>query len=245
MNILKNHKVLLFNNPKCGSTSLRQYVQPYSVNLNCIPFWSPDCYHYEYYNDYQMKRLNNLRRTQAYKLKKTDNSFSTIHTHITPLDVSRIIKDSSEESLVHEFNDYDKICFTRNPWARVYSLWKMLRSENNDLKKSFTDFVCDLEQHLALDFHPVIRYVIEGTKSFVSDTKGNITVDHIFKIENTVEFTDYMLEAHNIPSGNFRHLNSTTTNLPSYTSQYNSKTIKIIESRYQWEIDYFGYKFAE
>lgn len=244
MHILNNKKVLVFNNPKCGSTSLRKYIKPYSVNRACIPFWLPSCYHYECYNDYHLKQTERIRRLRAPEHKNQPNSFSTIHTHIKPLDVSRVIKDSAEESLVHKFNDYDKICFTRNPWSQVYSLWKMMRKKPGYIQ-SFEDFVCDLEGTRERMYHPVIRYVIEGTKSFISDTEGNIIVDHIFKIENNTEFTDYMLEKYDIPRRSFGHENSIINGFHPYTEQYNSNTIKIIESRYQWEIDYFGYKFGE
>ena len=65
--------------------------------------------------------------------------------------------------------------------------------------KSFADFVFRLDEILHSESHPVTRYVIEGTKSFVSDTGGNIMVDKIFKLEDTAEFTDYMAEKYNIP----------------------------------------------
>lgn len=243
MIVLKNERVLLFNNPKCGSTSLREYMKPYSINIEDVPYWLPECYYYEYYNDFQLKKVHSLRKMQAINFSKRRKQFSVIHSHIRPLDAIRIIMDSAESSLAYNFNDYEKICFTRNPWARIYSLWKMLKVQK--ITKSFTDFVFRLDEILHSESHPVTRYVIEGTKSFVSDTGGNIMVDKIFKLEDTAEFTDYMAEKYNIPRKNFAHVNSRTTDFPSYESQYNSKTIKIIESRYQWEIDHFKYKFGE
>ena len=245
MILLKNEKVLIFNNPKCGTTSVRDYIKPYSVDLKAIRFWSPRS-NYEYYNDLQLEVIKSKQKNGSVILDKENkpNYFSTIHGHITPLEVSTIIKSSLEEFLVYPFNDYDKICFTRNPWARVYSLWKMVGLHNLRFK-NFTDFVDNLDKILHYNPYPVVRHVINGTKHFISDSQGNIIVDRIFKIENTIEFMDYMLGKYNIPHGKFSHKNSRISNFPTYTSQYNSNTIKIIESRYQWEIDYFGYKFGE
>lgn len=219
-------------------------MKPYSINLEYIPFWSPAS-NYEYYNNFQLEAIEVTRKQHAATLSKIQDStkhFSTLHAHISPLDASRIIQDVSEKSLACKFNEYYKICFTRNPWARIYSLWKMLKIQNRILK-NFTDFVCSLDEFLLLEAHPVIRYTIQGTKSFVSDTRGNIMVDKIFKLEDTTEFTDYMAEKYNIPRKRYTHSNSRIANFSSYKSQYNLKTIKIIESRYQWEIENFGYKF--
>jgi hypothetical protein len=245
MIILKNKKVLLFNNPKCGSTSLREYMKPYSINLKCIPYWLPRCYYYEYYSDDQLKKVEYLRKKGVNDWKNTKDRFSVIHTHIKPFDALRIIMDSAEKSLMHGFDDYEKICFTRNPWDRVYSLWKMLKVQNRQDIKDFTNFVYTLDQLMESESHPVIRYVIDGTKNFISDLQGNIIVDRVFKIENTNEFTDYMAEKYSIPRENFPHSNSRVISSSSYVTEYNSKTVEIIESRYKWEIDNFGYEFGE
>jgi len=245
MIILKNKKVLLFNNPKCGSTSLREYIGPYSINLKYNPYWLPECYYYEYYNDFQLKQVKSIRENRPIHLNNEKESFSVIHSHIRPLDAFRIIMDSKENSLMHDFDDYEKICFTRNPWDRIYSLWKMLKVQNRQDIKDFTNFVYTLDRLIELESHPVIRYVIDGTKSFISDLQGNIIVDRVFKIEKTNEFTDYMAEKYGIPRENFPHSNSRVISSPSYFTEYNSKTVEIIESRYKWEIDNFGYEFGE
>lgn len=242
MIILKNEKVLLFNNPKCGSSSLRKYMKPYSINLKCVPYWWPRCYNYEYYNEDQLKKVKDRRKERGIHSGNNKYSgFPVIHTHIKPFDVLRVIMDSAEKSLMYGFDDYEKICFTRNPWARAYSLWKMVQPK---LNTDFATFVHNLDQKLESISHPVVRYVIEGTKSFISDPEGNIIVDRIFKIEKTDEFTDHMAEKYNIPRENFPRTNA-RTNFPSYVTAYNAETIRIIESRYQWEINQFGYKFGD
>lgn len=238
MNINNEKKFLIFNNPKTGSGSLREYIKPFCLQYICSPFWSENCYTYRHITKFNLQR----RKKEGHRWINNNR----IHAHITPLEVKQLIEDKSESLLTLKFDDYYKISFVRNPWARIYSLFKMLQqvTKLRFADMSFDDFVNSLDIILKQNSHPVLVHTILGSKQFASDSNGNILLNHIFKLEECrYVFMPFMWNKFRIPIVEFPHRNKRTNSVDEYRLHYTDKTKNIIQKRYSWEINKFDYDF--
>jgi hypothetical protein len=147
--------------------------------------------------------------------------------HITSADIKKII---SKE----KYNSYFKFSFTRNPWARMVSLYEYFHTlphQSPQIKnKTFNKFLIEANStwwYGAFDNH--------------TDFIGNI--DFIGKIENLQNDFDYVCEKIVAPKIPIPHKNATKHK--HYTEYYDEETKSIVAKKYAKDIEYFGYKFGE
>ncbi len=140
------------------------------------------------------------------------------------------------------FNSFFKFSAVRNPWARAVSLYS--RREGIKLKDKITfDEFC--ENHFyASDtcFHPTLH---KNQIDWLTSNNGKLLMDFVYKVE---EYENAIDEISKITNGRLlldnvkRNVNPNSKS-SDYRNMYNDKTRKIIEKRFEKDIDYFKYTF--
>ena len=140
------------------------------------------------------------------------------------------------------FNSFFKFSAVRNPWARAVSLY--FRREGVQLKDkmSFHEFC---EKHMyASDTcrHPTLH---KNQYDWLSSEDGKILVDYFYKVE---EFENAIIDIKKRTNERVVLVNKTLNKNPNskssdYRNLYNDRTRKIIEKRFEKDIDYFKYTF--
>ena len=140
------------------------------------------------------------------------------------------------------FNSFFKFSAVRNPWARTVSMY--FRSEGLQLKKkmSFDEF-CENHMYASDTCKPPTRH--RNQYDWLCNEDGKIIVDYIYKVE---DFENAIVEISNLTHGRLQLKNEMRNQNPKskssdYRSMYNDRTRKIIERRFEKDIDYFKYTF--
>lgn len=146
------------------------------------------------------------------------------------------------------FEQYFKFAFVRNPWDRLYSAFRYLKTggwnhEDKEWSKknlstfdNFTDFVKqwlnkdNIQQHL--HFIPQHQFICDG--------KGNIIIDYLAYFETINDDFHKIAERLNI-NASIGHHNASPPD--SYKEAYTEETRKIVANIYEKDIALFGYKF--
>ena len=148
-------------------------------------------------------------------------------------------------------NTWNKIfTFTiiRNPWERVYSLYKYRQKVgniSNDI--NFTDYIINLQNAFnskefsdTLFSYPPHRY---AAADYLLDDQGDIIVDYIIRFENRDQDLKIVLKKLDyIKLGQLR-VQSSSTKSTHYSYYYNHYTRKIIEEIYAKDIKLYNYCF--
>lgn len=146
------------------------------------------------------------------------------------------------------FDNYFKFAFVRNPWDRLYSAYRYLKSGGwNEKDKAwgnthlasyndFNQFVlgwltpCNILKHI--HFKP--------QHEFMSDARGNLLVDYVAYFE-TLEEDFNKISAH---LGIISKLGSHNTNPgDNYRDIYSEEAKAVVAQVYKKDIEYFGYNF--
>jgi hypothetical protein len=143
----------------------------------------------------------------------------------------------------------------RNPWDRTLSAYrfaKVGRTESMGVHNpeqykvpgfdSFESFVLDWlpRQKLATS-----DYIFREQRDFLVDSKGDICVDYVGRVEGIGESLEYVSKnlGRNIVAG---HSNSTSDKKNNFRSQYvNSEMIDVVASIYGSDITMFDYRFED
>lgn len=159
-----------------------------------------------------------------------------------------------------KFNNYYTFSVVRNPFDRLVSWYWMLKlrsfeEENPDLietpgdkvnfalidelnknAQNFDQFVALPKDHRSGLFQRFFFNQLD----YVSNDKG-VSVNKILRFENLADdFSEFASEVG--ISQELPHMNKTPRKA-DYHDYYNNKTRKIIEQRYQRDLDYFHYTF--
>ena len=140
------------------------------------------------------------------------------------------------------FNSFFKFSAVRNPWARAVSLYS--RGEGIPLKDKLTfDEFCD--NHIYASDTCRQPTLHENQYDWLCDNKGQILVDYIYKIEDFDNAINIIKSQTNnrLILKNIKLNQSPNSKSKDYRDFYNDKTRKIIEKRFEKDIDYFKYTF--
>jgi len=146
------------------------------------------------------------------------------------------------------FDEYFKFAFVRNPWDRLYSSYRYLKSggwndedqkwsdKNLSKYKDFNDFVINWLSKSNIKKHIHFKPQCE----FVCDKNNNVLVDYIAYFESLDTEFNIIAKKLNIQS----ELGSFNMNPgQSYKDVYNDEMIKIVREVYDDDINIFGYDF--
>lgn len=206
-------------------------------------------------------------RTTVYSSEKGNFSlrsydkYNCIFVHITKTAGTSVAKSLFGELPYHyrafeyrviyghkTFRNYFKFAFVRNPWDRLLSSFKYLKSGgwNEDDRRwaehnlhnvdSFEYFVCHWLTPERLDAHihfwPQYR--------FVTDRKGKLIIDYLGYLE-TINDDFEKIAKHLAISAQLKHENA--TNKTDYRTQYTQAMIQRVAELYAKDIEMFGYEF--
>jgi len=144
------------------------------------------------------------------------------------------------------YMNYLKFSIIRNPWDRIFSLYKYIGRKSG----TFKDFVCnklgDIDDTRPLSFywHP--------QHEFLSSKKGEIIVDSVIKFENMRETIEDIFTKLGFSETSLPHKNkSKDIKVPGrdnagetdYKDFYCEETRAIIQRIYTKDIKQFGYEF--
>jgi hypothetical protein len=140
------------------------------------------------------------------------------------------------------FDTFFKFSAVRNPWARAVSLYFRREGVRTRDRLSFEEF-CN--NHLyASDtcVHPTLH---ENQLDWLCDETGQCIMDYVYKVEN---FETACSEIDERTAGRLKltHIvqnRNSDSQACRYREIYTDKTKRIIESRFQRDIDYFKYTF--
>jgi len=149
----------------------------------------------------------------------------------------------------HDFNQFYKFTFVRNPWDRLYSAFSYLKgggwnkndaawaSENLANISGFESFVNDWlsKERLSSHIH------LWPQSDFICDNKNIPLIDYLGYFEAINEDFSCIVKKLKLPEKKLKHTNASkrVSYLDVYTKEMKSKVAQI----YQQDIDNFGYTF--
>ena len=207
--------------PKTGTTSVRTQLTQQGVPLIRNP---------------HLNILQVRDSLYVYFLKNALGGNNSFPTH-------GIIKDSElrkKAELI--FSTFFKFSAVRNPWSRAISLYSRREGIRTKDKSTFEEFC---ENHFyASDtcLHPTLH---KNQLDWLCDENGKCIMDYVYKVE---EFGSAIKEIESRTDGRIKLLEKEVNKNPNspskdYKNYYSDKTRKIIEKRFQKDIDYFKYTF--
>lgn len=146
------------------------------------------------------------------------------------------------------FNQYFKFAYVRNPWDRLYSAYRYLKSggwneadilwrDTNIAEYSdFNDFVCNWLTADNINKH--VHFLPQH--HFICDSKDQLLVNYLAYFETINDDFNKLTDKLGI-TASIGHHNANPAE--SYLDVYNDKTRKIVAHIYQKDIAMFGYEF--
>ncbi len=169
------------------------------------------------------------------------------------LSISKTFKLKEGHQSIRTFkNKYYSFAFVRNPWDRLISSFIYLNRGGMGGKD-----IIDRDKYLLKykgDFNYFVKYgLINNMKyffnqqhlrpqyKFISDWKGKIIVNKIFRFEKISDDFNQMCDLMQTERMNLPHLNKSDHN--NYRNYYNSELINIVEKVYSKDIKIFNYNY--
>ena len=216
------HKFILVNNWKCGCSSMCAMFDEYCTPCGDRPW-----------NHSTFDQKNNFL-TEEFGLKY----WQVVHAR------AKQIKDIFNKK-DWEYDKYIKISSTRNPWARIVSLYSFLSERNrwpawnipDDHMETFDAFVQKCMYRWMGGPHRWNTYEMHR------DDDGKLLVDYVVRLEHLEEDLRTIINDH-FPTFNIDY--NTKTNTPEhkhYSTYYNNDTKSIIGDVFAYDIEKWGYKF--
>lgn len=146
------------------------------------------------------------------------------------------------------FNNYFKFAFVRNPWDRVYSAYRFLKSGGwNDDDKSWAENNLsnynDFNEFILSWLSPsnIKKHIhFKPQHEFICDNKGNIMVNYIAYFEKITSDFDYLANHLNLDVTLGKHNTNPGENYRDIYSEEAKNKVAII---YEKDISLFGYNF--
>ncbi len=227
-----NHdlKSIFIHLPKNGGMHIQTILEK-SYNFKTIWFTRED---HDSFNDYE-NRDNPKDKGFIYLRKKgLLNYYRTSKEH-----------DERSGRDIDKWNNYYKFTIVRNPYDRLVSAWKYLRTNNKlkDKNVTFEEFIDGMNEQNDYSFsHGFITQYDQ-----LLDENNEIHLDYVGRFENlNEELVNYLLKI-NVPYIthyktilNGTKINSTGSN-ENYYRYYNEKTMKFVNEYFKKDFEYFKY----
>jgi len=189
------------------------------------------------------KFLDPISDQKIVQFPEIDNN-NPYYSHMRPCEIQSVF-----QSRDLNYNLYTRLATVRNPWARIASLYKMTqRNWGDQLRLSFSEWIHTLDPTGNSTAHMPEKWYAHGVmsmKHFLTDQKGQIMVDKVFRIEDQ---TDELFEAFSLmTSGRFLnqklfHMNK-ADQAYDWRSMYCQEAKKRVGDLYAEDIDLFKYMF--
>ena len=139
-----------------------------------------------------------------------------------------------------QFKEFYKFTFVRNPWARVYSMYKHIMREEHKLKRYQMQDWKDQSFKAFLTRYAGKKDIMPQTywlKSF----KGNIPMDYIGQFENLQGDFETICSNMKMSTPELPHIYKGSKD--NYQDHYDNQMVELIADVYAEEIQLFGYSF--
>lgn len=162
--------------------------------------------------------------------KKEITKENPFYSHISPRETKQIFKEKG-----WDYDSYYKFTFIRNPHDRLLSLFNMKYKLHNPTL--FSKWVSNIDQD-SKERGDWYKNGIISFKNFISDTKGNILVDEVIKLEEIDSKLPMLLSKLGITINNVPHINKGHY---STKKDINKDVRNIIIEKYNWDIRNYNY----
>ena len=168
---------------------------------------------------------------------------SPFYSHISPREVRDIFRARE-----WRFDDYARFTCVRNPWARMVSLYEMVKRTSPD-PGPFAEWLETVQTDgEGLGGNPKQTWRKYGSytiENYVRDADGTPLVDTVLRLEELSSKLPQLLKELGIPTGEqapIKHINAHKHR--PHTEYYSPQTIDRVHDMYQSDIERFGYEFA-
>lgn len=158
------------------------------------------------------------------------------------------LREIQELYKIQDINKCIKFCVVRNPWDRAVSEFLYLNKMKGCACKSLKEIPRSFQKYVTSDFKCSWKNHISPQVDFIKNKEGKIFMDSIIKFEKLEEQvlkTFDILGINHVdalPKINLS-INSKMRKVNPYWAFYNKETKKIIEKKYEEDIDFFEYVF--
>ena len=135
------------------------------------------------------------------------------------------------------YEQYWKFAFVRNPWDWLVSYYHFVTSRPNHRNHRKLSALGSFENYIrTMAVKPKFQQ-----KDFVTDSQGKLIVNFVGRFETLQQSVSTINEqlGVQINIGNKRN----TSRHRDYRTYYNSELIRIVQTRYRPDIEFFGYQF--
>lgn len=139
-----------------------------------------------------------------------------------------------------QWNKYYKFAFVRNPWDKVVSEYHWRKTQKDTGPEEFDVFVEHCKNRVNGSRKGVYWIHAQPQVSFVTNQKGKVIVDDIFRFEELDSAIRSLNKQLNTSLKMKRHNASRHKN---YRKYYNEKTKEMVYNLYRDDIETFGYNF--
>ena len=190
------------------------------------------------------KLLKPISEENIVVFRKT-SSKNPFYSHITPLETRTIFENRNLK-----FTDYNRLVFTRNPFRRILSLFKMMTRGRQFDVELFNRWIPTIDNKGAggggNDLDRWLKYGTYSIYNFISDQRGTSLVTKIIRIEDIEDkLTEYLIETgipRSVTDQPIPHTNHSGVIETNPLDKYSDENIDIMLKLYGKEIKEYGYK---
>jgi hypothetical protein len=167
-----------------------------------------------------------------------NNALNKRKLHLTVKEIIELIGEK-------EFNKATTFTICRNPYNRVYSMYRhRTRTNQCDMKTSPIPFNEWVERCFSSTPDPFYRNpqlkMFAPQVEWLQDKKGRVRVSEILRFESLSEDWQRLAIKFELPS-ELDTLNRSGTNIDSISTCFNTKSIALIRKAFQRDFEYFSY----
>ena len=249
----KRLRLIYFENPKCGSSSIKYFFnikQPdeYDIIKEFIFLLETGKTNKTIIYSESKKKIHNLLEYAQLLLDKTSVLFKSGSNHMLPYASPSKSDDDfqlfygSKELVSTLFKGYSTFSFVRNPWDKMVSNWAMFTQKRERINILENMFKVD---SINVNFNNFIKLTLlkknhhwESQMKYIP--KDWSKLDFVGKVENfDIDFGNFVKKF----GYEYSKINKNKTDRESYSKYYDNETKNIVGNIFKKEIEAFGYRF--
>lgn len=152
-------------------------------------------------------------------------------------------RDVKKELPEEVYNSFYKFAFVRNPWDWQVSYYHFILKEPTHIRHELVKSMSGFEEYLDWVIktkNPFPKGATKLQKDIITDSEGKIIVDFVGRYETLAKDFESVCKFLKLDAA-LPHVNSSGNR--DYRLFYNEKTKKIVEEKFQEDIELFGYSF--
>jgi hypothetical protein len=210
-------KFIFIHPPKCAGTSIRLVLR-------------------EHYGSYD----KNIKFEPFYINLSNEGIDYTMSVHSQLSEFAQFINDRHGKG-VFKRPEWYVFAVIRNPFDRLVSFYHHLLvnrnlRNNNRFSLTFDEWVC--KKLNREDF------ALNRTYKSMFHYNNEVSIDHFIRQENIEQDAKIVFDKLGIPDFELGHMKHNTNRKEyDYRKYYNDETKEIVSKLFEWDINYFGYKF--